>query len=262
MCLRLVRCLGCDLVYAPIPPSVESLRDAYAGAGFDSAMAAGAAARTYAAALEKYVDRLSGRKAAVDVGAGDGALLPWLRDRGFSPVIGIEPSYAAIEAASRDARPMLRHGMFAPDMLDGATPSLICSFMALEHLAAPGDFVRMAWQLLEPGGMLALVVHNWRAPLNRLLGRHSPIIDIEHLQLFSPKSLGMLLANAGFESIEQADLRNTYPLSYWLRLTPLPGRIKRGMTAALARLELADKPVSMRVGNLLAVGYKPMERVA
>lgn len=257
MCLRLVRCTTCDLVYAPSPPTGDFLHAAYADADFDSAPEASAAARTYAGVLAPYVQGLAGRHAAVDVGAGSGPLLPWLQEQGFSPVIGIEPSRAAIDAASPAVRQLLREGVFSADMLEGESPSLICSFMTLEHLPDPGEFVATAHHLLEAGGALAVVVHDWRAPLNRLLGLRSPIIDVEHLQLFSPRSLRELLLRTGFERIEMRPIRNVYPLRYWLRLTPLPLPAKRLVLGLLERFKLADHNFAMNVGNMLAVGIKP-----
>ena len=257
MCLRLVRCNSCDLVYAPTPPRKEFLSSAYFEASFDSGPEAQAAADTYATALKPYISRIATRQAAVDVGAGSGPLLPWLKDFGFDPVIGIEPSRAAIEAAPADVQPMLREGMFSPAMLTGVTPSLVCSFMTLEHVAEPGEFVREAYELLAPGGMIAVVVHNWRGGLNRLLGLRSPIIDVEHLQLFSPQSVRQLLEGAGFVSVDQTSISNAYPIRYWLRLTPLPGKLKSGLARALETVGLADRQMSFRVGNMLAVGFKP-----
>ena len=259
MCLRLVRCTNCDLVYAPSPPATDFLLTAYSEAAYDSGPEAQAAARSYAKALAPYVERLVGRSAAVDVGAGSGPLLPWLNESGFSPVIGIEPSRAAIEAAPPAVRPMLREGMFSPALLAGVRPSLLCSFMTLEHLADPGKFVAAAYELLEPGGMLAVVVHNWRAPLNRLLGLRSPIIDVEHIELFSPKSLRMLLARAGFVPIDLQSIGTAYPLRYWLRLTPLPAGVKTRIAGTLDRIGLSGLKVSLRAGNMLAVGFRPLE---
>ncbi len=260
MCLRLVRCTECDLVYAPTPPAPEFLRTAYSDAAYDSGIEATAAARSYAQALAPHLEKLAGRHAAIDVGAGSGPLLPWLAKIGFDPVIGIEPSRAAIDAAPATVRTMLREGMFTPDMVADTKPSLLCSFMTLEHVADPAEFIAAAYQLLEPGGMLAVVVHNWRAPLNRLLGLRSPIIDVEHLQLFSPRSTRALLGRAGFESIDMHAITNSYPLRYWLRLTPLPAGIKNRIITALDRFgSLADRQLSLRVGNMLAIGIKPVE---
>lgn len=257
MCLRLVKCTNCDLIYAPSPPSADFLLNAYSKSAYDSYTEAQAAARSYSHALAPYLLRLAGRNAAVDVGAGSGTLLPWLRDNGFDPVIGIEPSRSAIEAAPRAVQSMLWEGMFSPALLAGIRPSLLCSFMTLEHLAEPGEFVSSAYELLEPGGMLALVVHDWRAPVNRLLGMRSPIIDVEHLQLFCPKALRMMLTRAGFEVLDLKSISNSYSLRYWLRLMPMPSAIKSGMQNFFARIGLDMMEVSMRVGNKLAIGVKP-----
>lgn len=261
MCLRLVQCTGCDLIYAPTPPALDFLHLAYSEAAYDSGTEAQAAARSYAKALKPHLKRLVGRNAAVDVGAGSGPLLSWLNKNGFKPVIGIEPSRAAIEAAPSEVRPMLREGMFSPEQLTDVKPSLLCSFMTLEHLTDPGEFICSVYDLLEPGGMVALVVHNWRAPLNRLFSLRSPIIDVEHLQLFSPQSLSTLLARSGFVSIDLQPISNAYPLGYWLRLTPLPTLIKAKIAETLHRLGLLETQILLRVGNMLAVGFKPLERI-
>ena len=257
MCLRLVRCTDCDLVYAPEPPAADFLSTAYSNAAYDSESDAQAAARCYARLLAPHVARIGGRGAAVDVGAGSGPLLPWLIECGFSPVIGIEPSRAAIDAAPVEIRPMLREGMFSTALVSDVRPSLLCSFMTLEHMRDPGGFVRSAYDLLEPGGLLAVVVHNWRSPINRLLGLRSPIIDLEHMQLFSPKSLRALLAGAGFESIDVESIRNSYSLRYWLRLTPLSAGMKVRIAGLLDRAALSEVKLALRVGNMLAFGAKP-----
>ena len=75
--------------------------------------------------------------------------------------------------------------------------------------------------------MLGLVNHNYDAFLNRILGARSPIIDVEHLQLFCPGSLWHLLCAAGYDVVASTSFPNTYPLRYWLRLLPLPAGAKR-----------------------------------
>lgn len=257
MCLRLVRCVACDLVFAATPPDRDALRTAYAEAGFDSATEAQAAATTYAEALKIHLKRLRKPGPAVDVGAGSGPLLPLLESMGFCPVLGVEPSHAAIAAAAPAVRPKLRQGMFSRALLGDLRPVLICCFMTLEHLADPGGFLATAVELLEPGGMLAVVVHNWRAVPNRLLGMRSPIIDVEHLQLYSPRSIRSQLERAGLASVELQPIVNTYALRYWVRLAPLPRRLRQRLEGLLSLSGLATWQVSLPVGNLLAVGFKP-----
>ncbi|MBO9715305.1 MAG: class I SAM-dependent methyltransferase [Pseudoxanthomonas sp.] len=260
MCLRLVRCLNCDLVFAPRPPRQSFLAQAYSDAAYDSGPEATAAAASYAQALSSRLAGVDRQGAAVDIGAGSGPLLPHLRRFGFGDVLGIEPSRAAIDAAAPAVRPLLLEGMFDPEVLRDRRISLLCSFMTLEHIDDPGRFARDAHALLQPGGMLAVVVHDWRAPLNRLLGLRSPIIDVEHLQLFSKHAIAAMLDSAGFERIAVSPIQNAYPLRYWVRLTPLPEGPKRALVRVLERIGLADRMIPLRVGNIMATAYKPAGR--
>lgn len=257
MRLRLVRCSSCDLVYAPNPPAKDFLEQAYGHALFDSGAEAHAAAQTYSKYLETEIRRLKHRKMAIDVGAGSGSLIPFLRGLGFKIVWGIEPSRAAIEAGHPSVKPHLIEGMFSEETISGFKPSLVCSFMTLEHIDNPGQFARTVFEALEPGGMLAVVAHNWRAPFNRFLGLRSPIIDVEHLQLFSPSALKQMLTQSGYELVSIKSITNKYPLRYWIRLTPLPIFLKNWAIHCLDVLRLGGALVPMRVGNMFAVGFKP-----
>ena len=255
MCHRLLRCLNCDAVYAARPPDEAFLGQAYGQADYDSREEAAFAAGTYARALAPFLAGLD-RTLALDVGAGDGAMLAEYRKLGFGRVVGVEPSLAAIAAAPPEIREFLRPGLFSPDLAGDLKPNLVSSFMTLEHLRDPGDFLRSARGLLAPGGLAAVVVHNRRAALNRLLGRWSPIIDVEHLQLFSPQAVERLFTLAGFGQVRVVRLKNRYPLGYWLRLAPLPAGIKNRLLGLAGQTGLSRAAMSFNVGNILAVGRK------
>jgi hypothetical protein len=81
-------------------------------------------------------------------------------------------------------------------------------------------------------------------------------MDIEHLQLFNPRALRTLLLGCGFQQISVTAFSNRYPLRYWLRLLPLPAGIKRFLNRRLWRADLFAMPISLPVGNVLAVGRK------
>ena len=98
------------------------------------------------------------------------------------------PPTAPIEAAAPSVRPLIRQDTFRGDSFAPESLSLITCFQTIEHLAEPLTFCRDAWRTLKPGGVLFLIGHNRRAISARLLGRNSPIFDIEHLQLFSTTS--------------------------------------------------------------------------
>jgi SAM-dependent methyltransferase len=257
MSYRLLRCGDCETVYACAAPPAAALAQSYAEADYDSGEAAALAADTYAAALAPAIADLPRRGRALEIGTGTGVLLERLREAGFEEVIGIEPSGAAIAAAAPSVRANIRQGVFEEADFEPESCDLICCFQTLEHVPDPLALAESCARLLRPGGMLALVTHDYAAPLNRLLGRRSPIIDIEHLQLFCRPSLERLLAGVGLRKREISVLVNRYPLHYWLRLTPLPVSLKRVAGQVLGFCGLARLRFGINVGNLLAIGSKP-----
>ena len=256
MRLRLVECPRCDLAYASPAPAPEALARAYDAAAFDSAEEARYAAATYAEALGEIVAGLPERRGALDIGTGEGAFLGELLRLGFVEIGGVEPSAAPIEAADPVVAPLIEHGVFGAAIRDPASLNLVTCFQTIEHVPDPTQMVADAVELLRPGGVLAIVCHNRRAPLNRLLGMRSPIVDLEHMQLFSPRSVEQLLRRAGLRDVGRRTIRNRYPLRYWARLLPLPERAHATVSAALERLDLARRSLTLPVGNLLAWGIR------
>ena len=50
--------------------------------------------------------------------------------------------------------------------------------------------------------------------------------------------------------------KNTYPLKYWVRLTPLPNFLKNNIIKILKLLLIDKIKISINVGNMLAYGFK------
>jgi SAM-dependent methyltransferase len=252
----LVVCKSCDLLYANPAPDRKSLEAAYHDAAFDASDESRYAGLTYAGFLPGICQRLPDRKGALDIGTGDGAFLEQLLKNGFSDVVGVEPSAAPVAAAKPELRPLLRHAPFrAADFTPGSLRLVTC-FQTIEHVYDPITLCRESLQLLKPGGALFLVCHNRRALLARAMGLKSPIFDIEHLQLFSPKSIKKLLERAGFSRIEVHTVVNRYPINYWARLFPLPSQVKPRALALLRKSGLGAVTLAAPVGNLAAIAYK------
>lgn len=260
--LRLVCCPGCDLVYATPVPAPEVLAKAYAEAAFNSGTEAGFAARTYRQELDGLLATLPDRDGALDIGTGEGAFLGELIDAGFTSVGGVEPSDEPVAAADARVAGLIVHGVFRPDLRPAGSLSLVTCFQTIEHVPDPAELVRDAVHLLKPGGVLALVCHDFRAPVNRMLGPRSPIIDVEHQQLFSAPSVTRLLRGAGLVDVGHRTIRNRYPVRYWLRLLPLPRRGADLVGQVLERAGVSERAVSLPVGNLLAWGRQPCHREA
>jgi SAM-dependent methyltransferase len=253
MRLSLVVCPSCDLLYAPRVPLPGSLARAYAEAGYDTDAEAHHAADSYADALRGRLDTLPDRASALEIGAGNGALLARLRILGFAELVGIEPSRAAARSAPADLHSSIRIECFDPGSLPAAHFTLVIANQTIEHVPAPLELLSAAHTLLKPGGLLMLVSHNYRHWLMRFLGARSPIIDIEHLQIFSPLSLAAALRRAGFVDADIQPFANEYPLHYWMRLLPLPPGLKRPLHGWLRRSDaVGGLMLRASVGNMIA----------
>ncbi|MFZ2308000.1 MAG: class I SAM-dependent methyltransferase [Rhodoferax sp.] len=256
---RLVQCPECDLVYVSQPPAEDELLNAYHVAAYDSADEANDAASAYMQAMYAFLQNIGNKQRALEIGAGTGIFLELLQNAGFHEVIGVEPSKAAIAAAAPYRRAWILEGKFDERDFESQSFDLICCFMTLEHVRDPKLLADAAFRLLRPGGAFITVTHNYRSIVNRLLGRRSPIIDIEHMQLFSDKSMYYLFGVAGFESVVTKTFVNTYTVSYWLRLTPLPLRAKSLVARIIRRLHWERWKLGLNVGNAITVGFKPAE---
>ncbi len=255
---RLVRCSVCDLVFADQPPDQSALADAYHASAFDSGPEADDAAVAYLREIGPVLEALPTRDAALEIGCGTGTFLAQLQAAGFTHLCGVEPSRQAIDAAPGERQAWIREDIFRPEHFETSRFDLVVCFMTLEHVRDPGELTRAVSQLLKPGGAFVVVVHDWRAGLNRLLGRRSPIIDIEHMQLFSTRSVEHLLRAAGLTQVTSKSFANRYAIRYWARLMPLPTSVGRVLTNLLDRTGLGEQRLSVDVGNRMCVGWRPL----
>jgi len=256
MSYRLLRCSRCRTVYAETIPEIDRLTEAYSEAGYDSAEEAALAAVTYARVLLPAIDRLPRKEQALEIGTGTGVFLEKLLAAGFSHVTGIEPSRAAIAAADPGMCAFIREGVFSEADYSPESFDFICCFQTLEHVPDPRQLVDSCSRLLRPGGALALVVHDYESLVNRLLGKRSPIIDIEHLQIFCRASVIRLVETSNLRVEQVTSISNRYPLAYWFRLTPFPLRFKRPVGRLLEITGVGRATLGVNVGNVLVVARK------
>ena len=257
MCHRLVQCRVCDLVFVPDPPVQSELANAYHSAGYDSTEEANDAAASYIMAIQPVLSKLRQTDSALEIGTGTAIFLEHLQGVGFRYLCGVEPSTAAIEAAPPNRRAWIREGIFNGADFDGESFDLVCCFMTMEHVSDPRYVAEAVHSLLRPGGAFVTVTHDYRSLVNRLLGKRSPIIDIEHMQLFSEKSMRELMQRTGYAEVSSRAFSNRYSVQYWLRLMPLPGILKRAATSVTRTLRLGGKKITIHVGNMIAYGFKP-----
>ena len=259
MCHQLVRCGICDLVYASSPPEKEELAQAYHVADYDSSDEADDAAQAYIKAIQPILAKLKNKNNVLEIGTGTGVFLELLKKQGFTTLVGVEPSAAAIAAAPTHRHEWLRKGVFEESDFEPASFDLICCFMTMEHVQDPMVTALSASRLLSPGGAFVTVTHNYASLVNRIMGKRSPIIDIEHMQLFSRISICELFARSGFVDISSKPFINRYPLSYWMRLSPLPKVVKQSLKQAITYIGIEKIKIGLNVGNTITAGFQADE---
>jgi len=88
----------------------------------------------------------------------------------------------------------------------------------MEHLPNPRNFVKICYDLLEPGGLFCTVVANDYSPIHEILRnmeKYPPwwLDPPTHLNYFSIQSLEKLVTSVGFESL---NVTTTFPMEFFL----------------------------------------------
>lgn len=251
----IVRCRNCGLVFSRDILPEETLSRLYAQSTVTFAEYTDIIRKDYWRCIESHLS--SGNKgAALEIGCSSGFFLEELMDRDFEKIYGCEPSVKAKEMARPDVGPCITAGFFtdnlyAPDMFD-----LVCSFQTLDHLTDPLAVLRAIYRIVKPGGLVYFVTHDVDAFQAKLLGKKSPIMDIEHIYLFNKSTLRRLLETTGFNVLEIAGLRNSYPLDYWVKMFPLPTGVRNSARKMLKRLGIGPLRLPLRAGNIFVAGKK------
>lgn len=133
----------------------------------------------------------------LDVGCATGRLLALLRDRGFANVHGLDPSPSCAAAAGRLYGIPVRTTTLSHLHESGETFDVVILVGVLEHINDLDIALREVHDVLSPNGIVyvevpdALTFADWP---------NAPYQDFstEHINFFSPVSLGNLMARHGF----------------------------------------------------------------
>jgi 2-polyprenyl-3-methyl-5-hydroxy-6-metoxy-1,4-benzoquinol methylase len=141
----------------------------------------------------------AGERLLLDIGCGSGTFLHVARSHGFVPH-GMDASATAVGIAQGQYGLPVRQGEIGSKVWNGHQFDFITMFHVLEHLLSPGEGLRFAGRLLKPTGTLVIQVPNISSIQARLFGTRWYGLDVpRHLINFSPKALGFLLNEAGYE---------------------------------------------------------------
>jgi SAM-dependent methyltransferase len=134
----------------------------------------------------------------LDIGCGSCETLGYHKNRGCE-VYGVEADENAAKIAERYGF-NLHVGLFNPNNYEKDFFDYVTMNWVLEHCVNPEETLRQVYSVLKPGGKLIIAVPNLFCISRYTFGRlwhswHTPY----HLNLFSQRSLRLLLEKTGFQ---------------------------------------------------------------
>lgn len=253
---QIVRCRHCGLVRSNPVINPEILEKLYRESIFDYDTEVGNLKKTYGFYLDWATATIRSKKGLLEIGCGNGFVLDWALDHGWSDVTGIEPSMDAIAKASDRVREQIVPRMFRPGVFSENQFRVVTLFQVLDHLPDPNQTIEEIHRILKPNGVVLAINHNVRALGARLLKSRCPIIDIEHTYLYDKETMRKLFEKHGFKVETVFSVRNWYGLGYWAQLMPLPQPIKHALLRFLRVTRLGHLRLRLGVGNLGLIARK------
>lgn len=257
------RCHACRHLFTPDPPTAGTLEALYRDYSYE----AQDLSTLPSFVIERLTEVVSGfaryrlHNRLLDVGFGAGANLHAADKLGWESY-GIETSTLAVENGKRAGLARVIRADFLAAPFSEEFFDVIVMGGVIEHLPAPLPFLNQASKLLRPGGLLYVTTPSGVGISARVLGTEWTVVSPpEHLQLFSPKSLSLVLARHGFaiESL-RCEALNPYELIHHFRTkwagskTPSTEQFSRVGTAYRLNqtlLEKASGRLVIRVANEL-----------
>ena len=155
-------------------------------------------------------------------------------------VSGLEFSQSAVAAAV----PHISIGFNRRALKRSVTISafdVVTAFDLIEHVHDPVKFARNAGEILKPGGILALSTPDACHVLRSLMGSHWPMLQpMQHLSIFSYRSLGYVMEKAGLRVIAARPAFKTITIGYLVdQLRTLTPSLHSGLKLILKRFRTA-----------------------
>lgn len=245
-------CSNCDVIYASPSFKKEIIEKLYQKATEEDKKLSYIAAQKYEKILHGHMKNIKKIHSALDIGTGSGAFLEVLEKIGFKKIIGIGPT----SNADNNTQVKVIKSTFKSKLFLNRHFDFISCILSFEHFFDPHIILHQIKKIMLPGSVLFIVFHDWSSLINRILRKKSPLYDIQHLQLFSQKSVIKIMAKEGFKIIDLDSFTNTYPISYWLRLSPIPPKITKIGQGLLTKLNLNNLPIPFAGGNFYLLASK------
>jgi hypothetical protein len=138
--------------------------------------------------------------------------------------------------------------MFGFEHIPNNCASVAIMVQVIDHLLDPLETLKALRVKMKTNGRLLLVNHDESSLLRKLFGWRWPAFCLQHPQLFSPKSMKRLLAEAGFEVVVQKKTTNYFKVSFLLKHLLWACGFKPTSVPDFGQLI-----IGLRLGNMLTI---------
>jgi SAM-dependent methyltransferase len=195
----LVVCELCGAAYADNIPTQPAFDAYYAAMSkYEPGLRAeGAVDSIFKLAAELIASHVAPSASITDVGCATGAFLAELKRRGYTKVIGFDPSAICCSAARRLHDIEVRPATISQLGQVSDRFNVVMSTGVLEHLCDVETSLQTLIRLLRPGGQMFIAVPD-ASQYHRWFGAPYQYFSMEHVNFFSPVSLSNLMGRHGF----------------------------------------------------------------
>lgn len=145
----------------------------------------------------REIERRRQKGKLLDVGCSTGFFLDYASRKGWE-VFGCELSENSARIARSRVRGEIAVGSFPSVGYPSRYFDVVTMWDVVEHVSDPALFVREAFRVLRPYGLLALSTPNYNSFTRKLIGaKWEAIIPSRHLQLFTPRTIKELVCGEG-----------------------------------------------------------------
>jgi SAM-dependent methyltransferase len=205
---KLLRCLGCSLVWLSNPPKPAEMHLHYTDAYHRLISAAGENPLAHWGFRKDVVAQYKQSGTLLDLGCSSGSFLEFMRSESWK-LYGIEMN----SEGARTAEARSEAQVFVGDILDAPFTresfDVITCFDVLEHLYEPRRVMAQVGEWLKPGGIFYVLVPNVDSAEGRVFGSYWHGLELpRHLYHYSPESLKFLAESAGLREVSLETRRN------------------------------------------------------
>ncbi len=253
---QLLRCNNCRLIYSSPILSEDKIKLLYRESKMTYSEEIPSLKKTYGNYLKEALKYLPKNPKLLEVGGANGFFLEEAMQLGIKDVWAVEPSHEAIKQAPPDIQKRMIEDFFPSNKIKNHAFDIICVFQTLDHVIDPNGFLQSCLGALKRGGVLLCILHDTEGLSVKLLGESSPIFDIEHIYLFNKQNLAKIFEKNGFKTLDVFNVKNDYPLRYWIRMFPIPASFKSVIMGFLQLVKLDQVDISLRAGNIGIIAQK------